>query len=102
MALSLASVQDDEDEQEDDGDVELQGQLGLVGNAEVDNPFLAALTEKLVEVQKSQPTSPGGSSTSTIGEDEEKRREVDEEEEEDMPKLRLKSTSNFGRPMGSM
>lgn len=93
LALSLVSVPDDEEEEEN-GDKELTGPLGLVGDASVDNPFLVALTEKLEEVKRSsEPTSPRGSETS-----------VDEEDEEDeIPRLRLKSSGmNFGAPMGSL
>ena len=110
MALSLVSVADDDDEEEEheDGDKELTGPLGLTNEPISDNPFLAALTEKLVEVQKSQPTSPSesdaanstsSSSTASLpnGKDEE-----EEEEEEEVPRMKIRPSMNFGRPMGSM
>jgi len=95
LAMSLVSVPDDEDEEiEDNGDRELTGALGLVGDAAVDNPFLAALTEKLEEVKRSsEPGSPRGSETS-VDDDE------DEDEGLEMPKLKIKPSMNFGRPMG--
>ena len=98
MAMSLVSVADEDEEE--DGDKELSGQLGLTNEPLIDNPFLAALTEKLVEVQKSQPTSPNESDTTTTlsnSNDEDEDEEVDE-----VPRLKIKPSLNFGRPMGSM
>lgn len=99
LALSLVSVPDDDEveaDEEENGDRQLSGPLGLVGDAAVDNPFLAALTEKLEEVKRSsEPASPRGSETSLDEDDED-----DEDEVLEMPKLKIKSSLNFGRPMG--
>lgn len=102
MAFSLVSVADDEEEEDDNGDKELSGQLGLTNEPAIDNPFLAALTEKLVEVQRSQPTSPSESdAVTTLSNGKDDEEEEDEGVDEGL-RLRIKPSMNFGRPMGSM
>jgi hypothetical protein len=100
-----------------DDDPELQGPLGLTNDVPEDGDFLAALTEKLIEVSKSQPASPDEESLNN----EERREEAkdglgilpssipehrDEDDvksqSDDVPALRLRTTTNFGRPLGSL
>jgi hypothetical protein len=92
----------------EDADRELIGQLGLTNEKHKDDVFLAQLTEKLAEeAKKSESVSPSSmASDSSVGRA--NRRRLDEEGEgkenqaDDVPPLRLKPSSNFGRPFGSM
>jgi hypothetical protein len=77
--------------EDEDGDRELSVPLGLTNDSTVDDPFLAALVEKLQEAKKSEGTSPNSESGASSRED-----------KEDGPPLRLKPSFNFGRPLGSM
>jgi hypothetical protein len=78
---------------EEDEDRELTSPLGLTNEALQDDPFLAALVEKLEEARKSGGVSPSSQSVASLHSN---------EEEKDLPSLRLKPSINFGRPMGSM
>lgn len=93
---------DGKDEAEEDK--ELTGPLGLTNDALQDDPFLAQLVEKLEEARKSEGVSPSSESASSFRSDEEDKtaKRLVDEEEKDLPPLRLKSSINFGRPMGSM
>jgi len=102
------------------GDKELQGPLGLINESTTDDFFLTTLTEKLEEVSRSGGASPDERSVTSDSrslspvEERGRRRnrgglgkvdEAGEETEEvdvDVPPLRLKPSSNFGRPLGSM
>lgn len=95
---------EEDDGKEDDGDRELSGLLTLSHGPAADSYFLAQLDSKLEEaVQKSGQVSPsesGASLTSTT-----RPREVSHEEEVDKdegPRLRLKPSFNFGKPMGRL
>jgi len=89
---------------EADEDKELTSPLGLTNDALQDDPFLAALVEKLEEARKSEGVSPSSDSVASLHSDEEDRvaKKLVDEEEKDLPPLRLKPSINFGRPMGSM
>lgn len=93
----------------EDGDRELTGQLGLTNERHKDDAFLAQLVEKLEEAKKSEGVSPSESmsSWSSEGGNRHNRARAQEgnegkEKEDDMPPLRLRPSSNFGRPLGSM
>lgn len=99
----------------EDGDRELSGQLGLTNDKSKDDPFLAALQEKLEEAKKSEGVSPSESLSSQSDDGRPRERERvraraqdagegdgGDKEAEDMPLLRLKPSLNFGRPLGSM
>ncbi|MCZ6910652.1 MAG: hypothetical protein O7C56_06945, partial [Rickettsia endosymbiont of Ixodes persulcatus] len=102
---------DDEDVGLEGQDRELTGQLGLTNEKHKDDLFLAQLTEKLAdEARKSEGVSPssvvsdfcvgranrGREMGPREGEEVVKDNQVD-----DGPPLRLKPSSNFGRPLGS-
>lgn len=80
-------------ERMDDGDKELSSPLGLTNDSTADDPFLAALVEKLEEAKKSEGVSPSSEAGSATSERADK---------EEGPRLRLKPSFNFGRPLGSM
>lgn len=88
------------DPDDDDGDRELTGPLTLTNGSAADSFFLAQLDSKLEEaVQKSGQASPTESSASLSS----RSRELSHEEEVDKdegPRLRLKPSFNFGKPMG--
>ncbi|XMA18992.1 hypothetical protein WAI453_011783 [Rhynchosporium graminicola] len=107
----------DTHENEDDGDRKLSGPLSLPNAHTTDDPFLDELVQKLaVEARKSTESSPvrengrgeiseNGRSKNGRSLSPRKRRqnEVDDEEENDEgPRLRLKPSTNFGRPLGSL
>lgn len=126
MGEEQAVVSEDFDDMHEygpgEGDRELQGPLGLINESATDDFFLTKLTEKLEEVSKSGGASPdersvtSSDSRSLSPVDERGRRrnkgglrKLDEAEEGeeaevdvDVPPLRLKPSSNFGRPLGSM
>ena len=94
----------------EDEDRELAGQLGLTNEKQKDDAFLAQLHERLEEAKKSEGVSPNESMSSQseestmgkttrarIGGEEDNEKEVDE-----MPPLKLKASTNFGRPLGRM
>jgi hypothetical protein len=81
-----------------DPDPELSGPLGLTNDSTVDDPFLAALVEKLEEAKKSEGNSPSTESEVSLRSEE----VIEEGEKDDGPPLRLKPSFNFGRPLGSM
>ncbi|TVY59598.1 hypothetical protein LSUE1_G010038 [Lachnellula suecica] len=76
-----------------DEDPELTGQLSLPNVATTADPFVAALFEKLNEAKKSEGNSPSAESEASVSARSEK---------DDGPTLRIKSSMNFGRPLGSM
>lgn len=113
----------------DDGDRELSGPLTLPIDQVLDDPFLAKLTEKLVEVERksreaSRNASPDTSSISSqervlsperarkpsrgnrLGENRDysgsRERDIDEDDKDEGPVLKLKPSTNFGRPLGRM
>ncbi|KAK2624104.1 hypothetical protein QTJ16_006738 [Diplocarpon rosae] len=100
-----AHTQQDEarepDQQEDDqGDKELSGPLGITNEAVKDDEFVAQLVEKLEEVRQSAGTSPSTElerSPTPPATHEDRGEEKDEG-----PKLRLKPSCNFGKPLGMM
>lgn len=87
-----------------DEDKELSGPLGLTNDALKDDPFLAQLVEKLEEAKRSEGVSPCSESASSLKSDIEDviAKKLEDEEDKDLPPLRIKSSMNFGRPMGSM
>ncbi|KAH9214071.1 hypothetical protein DL95DRAFT_390020 [Leptodontidium sp. 2 PMI_412] len=93
---------DNEEYEDNHGDRELSGPLGLTNEQVTDDPFLAELVEKLeVEARKSadaSPTSETGRSLSSR----KRREQVDDDEKDEAPRLKLKPSTNFGRPLGSM
>jgi hypothetical protein len=94
---------DDREHEDEQGDRELSGPLGLTNHAEKDDAFLAQLVEKLEEARKSEGVSPSEESVSSRRSDEEVvEKVIQEAEEEDIPPLRLKPSLNFGRPIGRM
>ena len=115
----------------DNGDFELSGPLGLKNDAEEDDIFLKALTEKLEEVkgkeadevsitttetsegdeemhdqevmkQALQALGRGLSSDSMRGGDGGNNDDMMDSVPDDVPILRLKPSVNFGRPLGSL
>jgi hypothetical protein len=92
----------------EDEDRELTGQLGLTNEKHRDDPFLAQLTERLAEeAKKSEGVSPSSiASEDSVGRANRARASENEEgkdkEADDVPPLRLRPSSNFGRPLGSM
>ena len=111
--LSVADVPDDERSlpKEDDGDKELSSPLGLTNETSQDDAFLAQLVEKLEEAKKSEGASPSSESSSSVSGEEkmsgprerrDKYGDDDEKDADEGPVLRLKSSINFGRPMGRM
>ncbi len=111
-ATSHASFIHQRDEHEEDedghGDKELSGPLGFTNDSSQDDEFLTQLVHKLEEARKSQDASPSNE-TETNMESEERaistssNLEDDEEEEKiEAPRLKLKQSTNFGRPFGSM
>ena len=94
----------------EDEDHELTGQLGLTNDKTKDDPFLAQLHERLEEAKKSEGVSPSESMSSQsdeggirrmsrarMGDEEDKDKETD-----DMPPLKLKASTNFGRAFGKV
>jgi hypothetical protein len=104
---NFSAVHDTED---DLGDKELSGPLGLTNESSKDDAFLHALVEKLEEARKSQPASPTNESGSSVQNEEKapsQRNSIseegdDDEKDDEGPPLRLKPSFNFGRPMGRM
>ncbi len=94
----------DEPEEEDNGDKELSGPLGFTNDADDDDPFLKTLVGKLEEIKKSSELAPGSerSDESVVSRDDtcDDNDSDDEEKDEEGPKLKLKSSSNFGKPLG--
>jgi hypothetical protein len=96
--------------EEDDGDNELSGPLGLTNESLKDDAFLAQLVEKLQEAQKSEGVSPSSESSSIVHRRSESlvssrdrlSGDEDEKDADEGPVLRLRPSINFGRPMGSM
>ncbi|RDL41493.1 uncharacterized protein BP5553_01472 [Venustampulla echinocandica] len=93
---------------EDQGDRELTGPLGLTNDSIMDDSFLAQLIPKLEEARKTSSASPStesasGSSVSAENTSRRSSRLSDDEDDlkDDGPVLRLKPSFNFGRPMGS-
>jgi hypothetical protein len=87
----------------------LTGQLGLTNEKHKDDVFLAQLVEKLEEAKNSEGVSPSESMSSRSdegGPQSNRARMRDGEgkdkEADDGPPLRLKASSNFGRPLGRM
>ncbi|KAG9228513.1 hypothetical protein BJ875DRAFT_236718 [Amylocarpus encephaloides] len=87
-------------EEDDDGDRPLTGPLGLTNNKPANDLFLGELHSRLEEVSRSSGVSPssesGRSSTSHTSE------VVSQVEKDEGPGLKLKASTNFGRPFGSM
>lgn len=90
------------DPEEYDGDRELSGVLTL-GSA-ADSYFLAQLDSKLEDVQKSGQVSPAesGASLSSTTRSREVSEQVEEADKDEGPRLRLKPSFNFGKPMGRL
>ena len=91
---------------EDDGDKELSGPLSLTNDLAKDDPFLSVLVTKL-EVEAKARASADASPTSETGRLPSPPRTLPAEDEEDEekdegPRLKLKPSTNFGRPLGSM
>ncbi|KAG0645003.1 hypothetical protein D0Z07_9158 [Hyphodiscus hymeniophilus] len=95
----------------EDEDRELTGQLGLTNVKHKDDAFLAQLHERLEEAKKSEGVSPSESMSNRSEEvglrNNTVRARMDDAENEDkevdeMPRLKLKASTNFGRPLGSM
>ena len=101
---SAAQVKKSEEEDaHDHGDKELSGLLGLTNESAKDDVFLAQLVEKLEEARKSEGVSPSTESTSSKrSEDRGSNPRDDEDEKDEGPPLKLKSSFNFGRPLGRM
>jgi hypothetical protein len=99
---SVAQVEKSEEEDaHDHGDKELSGLLGLTNESAKDDVFLAQLVEKLEEARKSEGVSPSIESTSSKGSEGRASNPRDDEDEKDEgPPLKLKSSFNFGRPLG--
>jgi hypothetical protein len=108
-----------DDTHNEDGDAPLTGPLGLINDPAVDNSFLQQLHSKLEEAKRSEGNSPASESGDSIagsitsnrsanramrsmrGSQETTNEEKEDEEKEDEgPRLRLKPSLNFGRPMG--
>ena len=97
-------------DEEEDGDRALTGQLGLMNDKTKDDPFLAQLHEKVAKIAEERNKSEGVSPSSVASNDNVERRrerlledeEGKEKDADDGPPLRLKPSSNFGRPLGSM
>ena len=96
------STVDGIDTQEDSGDVELSGPLGLTNESAKDDAFIAQLVEKLGEVKKSEEFSPSSESIDSSSSAEEIIEEAKADVDDDGPALRLKPSLNFGRPIGQM
>lgn len=103
--LHHPSTVDGDSTEEESGDVELSGPLGLINEAVKDDAFITQLVEKLDEVKKSEEFSLS-SETMEIAENSENTKETVEkgnvDVDDDMPPLRLKPSLNFGRPIGRM
>jgi hypothetical protein len=103
---SVAQVETNEsyrlEDVHDHGDKELSGPLGLTNESAKDDAFLAQLVEKLEEARKSEGVSPSNESTSSKASQDRTSNPLDDDEDEkdDGPPLKLKSSFNFGRPMG--
>ncbi|KAL2062170.1 hypothetical protein VTL71DRAFT_6436 [Oculimacula yallundae] len=94
--------QEAESEHEGDEDKELSGPLGLTNEKNKDDQFIAVLTKKLeVEARKSADASPISENGRSLS-PRQRRQAVDEEEKDEGPRLKLKPSTNFGRPLGSM
>jgi hypothetical protein len=90
------------DNEEESGDVELSGPLGLTNEPAKDDAFIAQLVEKLGEVKKSEEFSPVSESLSRVSSAEEILEDSKADVEDDGPALRLKPSLNFGRPIGQI
>lgn len=106
--LSVAHFDGNEEERGygdvEDEDKELTGQLGLTNDKTKDEVFVANLVERLAEVAKSEGISPSESMSSRSddgGVERKTSREDKDGEADDVPPLRLKASTNFGRPLGS-
>ncbi|KUJ08371.1 uncharacterized protein LY89DRAFT_600049 [Mollisia scopiformis] len=96
---------EDEPEEDDHGDRELSGPLGLTTDTVKNDAFLEKLVEKLEEARKSADVSPSNDpedSRASIGPPPRSTLDEDDDEKDDVPVLRLKPSVNFGRPLGSM
>jgi hypothetical protein len=95
---------------EEDEDMTLTGPLSLMNDPVVDDSFLQQLNLKLEEAKRSEGNSPTSESGSSITSNRSasrprrSRREelapMDEDKLDDGPRLKLKPSLNFGRPMG--
>ena len=92
----------DSDAQEESGDVELSGPLGIINEPAKDDAFIAQLVEKLDEVKKSEEYSPSSESIDSRSSADDIIEEEKADGEDDMLVLRLKPSLNFGRPIGQM
>ena len=92
----------DSDAQEESGDVELSGPLGITNEPAKDDAFIAQLVEKLDEVKKSEEYSPSSESIDSRSSADDIIEEEKADGEDDMLVLRLKPSLNFGRPIGQM
>lgn len=98
-------VYDEQGEEDDHGDRELSGPLGLTHDEAKNDAFLSKLVEKLEEARKSADVSPSNDSEDSRDDRlslPSRKMEDDDEEKDDGPVLRLKPSFNFGRPLGSM
>jgi hypothetical protein len=93
----------------EDEDRSLTGQLGLTNDKTNDEPFLAQLTQKLAEeARKSEgvsPSSEASEDSAGLGYKATRAKAMEgreKERDDGGPRLRLKQSSNFGRPLGSM
>jgi hypothetical protein len=107
---AVAEAEDENETEHDNGDKELSGPLGLSHNLLANEDFLDQLNKKLEVVARSRDHSPSTSSQAS-GENSSSsskpRRHRDDDDDEDdekdeAPRLKLKPSMNFGRPMGSM
>jgi hypothetical protein len=116
--MSMAEERPEQDDVAYDEDPELKGPLGLSNDIPKDIMFLEALTNKLEEVKKSGQLSPSvtsvssddlkaavnsylpsvGTKDSAVNEDDDPaERTIDE-----APRLRVKASTNFGKPFGTL
>lgn len=85
----------------EDQDPELNGPLGLTNNQGNDNRFLNELNNKLLQAARSEtyePPAVAGASEDNVVND---NRENDFEQPEHEPKLKMKTSMNFGSVFGS-
>lgn len=90
---------------DDEGDRELSGPLGLTNDALKNDAFLEKLVEKLEEARKSADASPSNASEDSRDDSGPARKSTadqDDDEKDDIPVLKLKPSINFGRPLGSI
>lgn len=92
-------------------DPELTGPLGLINDAPHDTKFLSALTAKLNEIKDLPPPSPSQASMfgdgASLEDDKASLASLDDDDEftvvdkpAELPQLKIKPSTNFGKPFG--